>query len=126
MVTQDVHDDTSAVFYLKAFTMASYLSFFTGVVAGLIDDTVEEEREEESEGEQGVGDEESGDEIKKKRKRSKYLLASEPSWPVSNSTWKIQKGLSSKTNPNLGEAIPMYSQAHLHVYNTPVQKLVVS
>ena len=27
---------------------------------------------------------------------------------------KIQKGLSSKSNPNLGEAIPMPSQAHLH------------
>ena len=27
---------------------------------------------------------------------------------------KIQKGLSSKTNPNVGEAIPMPSQAHLY------------
>ena len=33
---------------------------------------------------------------------------------------KIQKGSSSKTNPSLGEAIPMPSQAHL--YNIPVQK----
>ena len=33
---------------------------------------------------------------------------------------KIQKGSSSKTNLNLGEAIRMASQAHL--YNLPVQK----
>ena len=33
---------------------------------------------------------------------------------------KIQKGLSSETNPNLGEAIPIPSQVHL--YNIPVQK----
>ena len=36
-------------------------------------------------------------------------------------TMKIQKGSSSKTNSNLGEAIPMPSQAYL--YNIiPVQK----
>ena len=31
---------------------------------------------------------------------------------------KIQKGLSSKTNPNLGEAIPVPSQAHLYKYSS--------
>ena len=82
-----MHDETSVVFYFESPCDGFiFVTFFTGVVEGLIDDTVEEEREEEeeeedeeSEGEQGVRDEESGDEIKKKRKRSKCFVASEPS-----------------------------------------------
>lgn len=73
--TQNLHDETPAMYHLNHSQWLPVIFTFTGDVEGLIDDTVEEEREEEEEesgGEQGVGEEESGDEIKKKRKRSKY------------------------------------------------------
>ena len=42
------------------------------------------------------------------------------------SKWKFKKALSSKTNPNLGEAIPMPSQAHALQYPYVVGSLCTS